>query len=74
MRAHLPPGSVGNRSEIDVADKASVSEVVESLGAPLELVFAVLVDGRQASIDQPLHEGAEVTLMPPFAGGERLPR
>ena len=74
MRAHLPPGSVGNRSEIDVADKASVSEVVESLGAPRALVFAVLVDGRQASIDQPLHEGAEVTLMPPFAGGERLPR
>lgn len=74
MRAHLPPGSVGNRAEIEVADKASVSDVVETLGAPPALVFAVLVDGRQAPIDQRLQEGAEVTLMPPFAGGEGLPR
>ncbi|MDQ5874468.1 MAG: MoaD/ThiS family protein [Actinomycetota bacterium] len=74
MRAHLPQGSVGNRAEIDVADKASVSDVIESLGAPPALVFAVLVDGRQAPIDQRLQEGAEVTLMPPFAGGEGVPK
>jgi sulfur carrier protein ThiS len=74
MRAHLPPGSLGNRAELEVQEKASVADVVESIGAPRALVFAVLVDGRQASIDQTLHEGAEVTLMPPFAGGEGLPR
>lgn len=74
MRAHLPQGSVGNRAEIDVADRASVSDVIESLGAPPALVFAVLVDGRQAPIDQRLQEGAEVTLMPPFAGGEGVPQ
>lgn len=70
MRAHLPPGSVGNRAEVEVQEGASVADVVESMGAPRALVFAVLVDGRQAPIDQPLQEGAEVTLMPPFAGGE----
>jgi molybdopterin converting factor small subunit len=70
MRTHLPPDSVGNRAEIEVADEASVSDVVVALGAPLALVFGVLVDGRQAAIDYRLHEGAEVTLMPPFAGGE----
>ena len=69
MRAHLPPDSVGNRAEIEVADQATVGDAVDSLGAPRSLVFAVLVDGSQASIDRPLHEGAEVTLMPPFAGG-----
>ncbi|CAN5549861.1 hypothetical protein BH20ACT21_BH20ACT21_14430 [soil metagenome] len=72
MRAHLPPGSVGNRAEVEVQEGASVADVVESMGAPRALVFAVLVDGRQAPIDQPLQEGAEVTLMPPFAGGEGL--
>lgn len=73
MRAHLPAGALGNRAEVEVQEEASVADVVESLEAPLEQVFAVLVDGRQASIDEPLHEGAEVTLMPPFAGGEGPP-
>ncbi|MDQ3660674.1 MAG: MoaD/ThiS family protein [Actinomycetota bacterium] len=70
MRAYLPSGSTGNRAEVEVQEKASVADVVESLGAPRALVFAVLVDGTQASIDQVLQEGAEVTLMPPFAGGK----
>jgi molybdopterin converting factor small subunit len=69
MRAHLPPDAAGNRAVIEVGERATVGDAVDSLGAPRALVFAVLVDGCQASLDQPLQEGAEVTLMPPFAGG-----
>ncbi len=69
MRAYLPIGSDGGRAVLEVTSDARVSDVVAAMGAPERLVFAVLVDGRRATLDQALQEGAEVTLMPPFAGG-----
>jgi molybdopterin converting factor small subunit len=71
MRDYLPPGTEGNRAVLELPGGASVADAVERLGAPRRLVFAVLVDGTQASIDQALSEGCEVTLMPPFSGGSR---
>jgi molybdopterin converting factor small subunit len=67
MRQYLPDG--GGRAQLEVPDGSSVSEVVDALGAPRRLVFAVLIDGLQSDIGHEVHEGAEVTLMPPFAGG-----
>ena len=69
MRAYLPSGSEGNRAVLEVPPDARVADVVAAMGAPERLVFAVLVDGLRATLDQALEEGAEVTLMPPFAGG-----
>jgi molybdopterin synthase sulfur carrier subunit len=67
MREYLPAG--GNRAQVEVPEMASVGEVVDALGAPRSLVFSLLVDGVQADLSRVLHDGAEVTLMPPFAGG-----
>jgi molybdopterin converting factor small subunit len=67
MRAYVADKS--GRVELDVPEGCSVSDVVDLLGAPRRLVFAVLVDGLQSDLEAPVHEGAEVTLMPPFAGG-----
>lgn len=69
MRERLPEGSNGNRAVLSTREGATVAEVIESLGAPIEEVFAVLVDGGQAALDEVLREGSEVTLMPPFTGG-----
>jgi molybdopterin synthase sulfur carrier subunit len=69
MRDYLPSGSSGNRAELTVAEGLSVGEVVDALGAPRSLVFSILVDGVQATLDDEVAPGAEVTLMPPFAGG-----
>jgi molybdopterin converting factor small subunit len=69
MRDHLPEGAQGNRAELEVSRGATVGDVVDVLGAPRALAFAVLLDGTQASLDAPVSEGSEVTLMPPFAGG-----
>ena len=71
MRDHLPPDARGNRAVVDVPDGATVAGVVDALGAPRRLVFAVLVDGEQAALDAPVHDGAEVVVMPPFTGGAR---
>lgn len=69
MRDHLPPGAHHNRADVEVPETATVGDVVDVLGAPRALAFAVLVDGIQSTLEAPLAPGSEVTLMPPFAGG-----
>lgn len=70
MREYLPAGSDGRRAELEIDDGGRVREVVAALGAPERLIFSVLVDGTRGNFDSELHEGAEVTLMPPFTGGD----
>jgi molybdopterin converting factor small subunit len=67
MREYVS-GGLG-RAELDLPAGSRVGDVVDALGAPRRLVFVALIDGLQADLDQAVHEGAEVTLMPPFAGG-----
>lgn len=61
-----------NRVDVDVRAGGRVVDAIASIGAPTTLVFSVLVDGRQASLDSTLRPGAEVVLMPPFSGGSRF--
>jgi molybdopterin converting factor small subunit len=67
MREYLPEGS--GRTKVEVPDGSCVGDVVDVLGAPRRLAFSVLIDGVQASLDQEVYDAAEVTVMPPFAGG-----
>ena len=69
MRDYLPADAAGNRGSVEVPAGADLGQLVDQLGAPRRLVFSVLVDGERAELSRTLHEGAEVTLMPPFAGG-----
>lgn len=71
MREYLPPGAKGNQALVEVPERADVTTAIGALGAPIEWVFSVLVDGEQSTLQSPLHEGAEVVLMPPFSGGAR---
>lgn len=53
---------------------ATVGELREVLRARPELAAVVavasfLVDGQRATDETPLHDGAEVDVLPPFAGG-----
>ena len=68
MREYLDDPSSG-RAELEIEAEGTVRSVVGALGAPERLAHAVLLDGQQATLDQKVHDGAEVTLMPPFAGG-----
>jgi molybdopterin converting factor small subunit len=70
MKEYLPPGS-GNEAAVEIGETSTVGELVDALGAPRRLVHALLLDGEQASLDRRLHDGAVVTLMPPFAGGRQ---
>lgn len=68
MREFLPDPASG-RSAVQLAPGGTVRSVVGALGAPERLIHSVLVDGLRADLDHALEDGAEVTLMPPFAGG-----
>ena len=69
LRDYLPPGASGNSVEVEVPDGATPKDLLDAIGAPERLLFAALVDGDHARLDQRLQEGTEVTLMPPFTGG-----
>lgn len=69
FKDYLPEGSEGNRGSVEVPAGSTVGDVVDSLGAPRALVFGVLLDGLQAPLDSEIHDGAEITLMPPYSGG-----
>jgi molybdopterin converting factor small subunit len=70
MRDLLPDPASG-KTAVELAPGGTVRNVVGALGASERLVHSVLVDGLRADLDQKLEDGAEVTLMPPFAGGDK---
>ncbi|MEA2432825.1 MAG: hypothetical protein QOG54_282 [Actinomycetota bacterium] len=69
MREYLPPAASDNKTVLEVAEGATVADVVAALGAPEKLLHSILVNGDRADLGKGLSEGEEVTLMPPFAGG-----
>lgn len=69
FKDYLPDDAEGNRWTPEVPAGSTVGDVVDALGAPRALVFGVLLDGEQTPLDAVVHEGAEVTLMPPYSGG-----
>jgi len=68
MRDYLPDPSSG-RAQVEIESGGTVRDVVGALGAPEHLVHSALVDGRRVELEEGVADGAEVTLMPPFAGG-----
>jgi sulfur-carrier protein len=69
MRDFLPSSAGANRAQIELREPSTAGDLVDALGAPRTLVFSLLIDGVHSRLDDSLHDGVEVTLMPPFAGG-----
>lgn len=62
-----------NRIELDVAEAATIAEVVQPFGLPTALVHLVLVNGvyiaPEARLTHALKEGDTLAIWPPIAGG-----
>jgi DNA-3-methyladenine glycosylase I len=71
MREYLPSDAEGNRTTLELDERAAVADLVHSLGAPERLVYVLLVNGERATLDHGLADGDEVTLMPPYTGGSK---
>lgn len=70
---YLPAGSKNNRVDIEVADQATVSDVVQSYALPPKLTHLVLVNGvfvpPEERATTRLQEGDVLAVWPPIAGG-----
>lgn len=69
LKDHLPADAVEGRIALTLEEGAIVRDAVVAAGLPADKVYALLIDGAPGKLDQPLADGAEVTLMPQFTGG-----
>ena len=70
---YLPPGSKGNKVEVEVDEAAAVDAVLRPFSLPPKLTHLVLVNGvfipPGARASTRLAEGDVLAVWPPIAGG-----
>ena len=73
LAKYLPEGAVKNQLEIEVADGATVHEVIHGVQLPLEHCHLVLVDGVYITPTEretlAMKPGEALAIWPPVAGG-----
>ena len=69
LRDYRPPGAKIDQFEIDMDDAAVARQAAEFFGIPARRVHAVFVNGDEASLETPVHDGDHVRLFPPVVGG-----
>lgn len=71
LRQHLPPGSAGGKTTIEVEDGFTVAGLIQKFGIDPALAQLVLVNGMDVGRDQDrvLQDGDTVSIFPPVAGG-----
>lgn len=63
----IETGSVLTR--LTVESETTVADLLSKLKISTGKYLAVLVDGKKASLDQEIHEGQKVIILPMIAGG-----
>jgi sulfur carrier protein ThiS len=71
---YLPPAHRhGNRMPLDVADGATVAQIIEPFQLPMKMVHLVLINGHYITpadrATRALVEGDVLAIWPPIAGG-----
>ncbi len=56
-------------TKITVEQKTTVADLVGKLKIPSGKYLAILVDGKKADLEQEIHEGQKVIILPMIAGG-----
>jgi sulfur carrier protein ThiS len=71
LQAYLEQYSLrdSGKFDMDVADGATVGDVIERLGVPAELTSIIIVNGSATTPAHPLSDGDHLLLVPPIAGG-----
>jgi molybdopterin synthase sulfur carrier subunit len=69
LRRFLPAGSSGNAAGLDMPEGATVADVVARLGIPPDHTKMMVSGDEYLETTSILHDGQEVNLFPPLAGG-----
>jgi len=68
-RDHLPPGSEGNSTTVDVRPGSSVADVLSPFGIPLDGSTVIAVNGLTVPLDTAVSEGDRVAAFSAIGGG-----
>lgn len=68
LRKFLPAGAT-NAVVLDFGDRATVADIVTRLGIPAGHAKIIISGDQQLEPTAVLHEGQEINLFPPLAGG-----
>ena len=68
-REHLPPGTEGNITAVDVPPGCTVAGVIAPFGIPLDDSSVIVLNGLTVDLDTPLSEGDTVSAFSAIAGG-----
>ncbi len=68
-RDHLPPGTEGNMTSVDVLPGCSVKDVLAPFGIPLDDSTVIAVNGVTVSLDTTISEGDRVAAFSAIGGG-----
>jgi len=69
LGAYLPAGANGDSVALDLAEGATLAEVMRALHIPAEAPCIAVVNGHDAEPHSILAEGDVVSMFPPLAGG-----
>jgi len=69
LRKYLPKGSAGNVSVVDVPEGSRISDLLAQLGMPAEHAKMLVSGDEHLEGSAVLHDGQEVNVFPPLAGG-----
>jgi len=74
LGAYLPlEHRIGNQMALDVAEGATIAQVIEPFALPMKMVHLVLINGTfippEARATRALVEGDVLAIWPPIAGG-----
>jgi molybdopterin converting factor small subunit len=70
LRKYLPTGTAGGDTlTVDVPDGSVVRDAIAALGIPAEHARVIVWNNEQLQASSLLHDGQEINLFPPMAGG-----
>jgi molybdopterin converting factor small subunit len=73
FRKHHPGPNRSIPLEVELPEGAIVADLVPALHLPAELVRSVFVNNEARDVKAVLHDGDQVGLFPPVAGGGPVP-
>ena len=70
LRKKLPPGSPRGKCDLELADGATIDEVLAHMGIPHASAQMVLLNGEHdRDFSRVLRDGDVLSIFPPVAGG-----
>lgn len=69
LTRHVPSAQSESPLVIELAQGATIEDLIKKLQLPSPEVKVVFVNGRARPLDWPLNQGDEVGIFPPIGGG-----